>query len=123
MLNKIGQVLRLFKLHTNKNGEEVFVGEDYKITAEVNLGDCHPKMLKYKFITAQWTKLNDPQTFSTVVMKPDSEKVIRIIYISGILIVLKAVIRVTQFEFYQNIHCLLILLSWVLVYWADDCKI
>ncbi len=35
--------VKVAKLRANKNGEEVFVGEDYKITAEIDLGNLTPE--------------------------------------------------------------------------------
>jgi starch phosphorylase len=66
--------VKVEKLQTNKNGEEVFVGEDYNITADVNLGNLTPDDVEVQIYFGPVDKLNNPQTYSTVVMKPISEK-------------------------------------------------
>ncbi len=66
--------IKLEKLHTDKNGDEVFVGEDYRVTAEINLGDLTPKDVEVQIYFGPVDKLNDPHTYSTVVMQPVSQK-------------------------------------------------
>ncbi len=66
--------IKVEKLNTSKNGEEVFVGEDYNLTVEVNLGKLTPDDVEVQIYYGPVDKLNNPQTYSTVVMKPVTDK-------------------------------------------------
>ncbi len=68
------EAVNVVQLHTNSNGEEVTVGEAYKITAEVGLGELKPEDVEVQIYFGPVDKINDPHTFSTVVMETESKK-------------------------------------------------
>ncbi|NWF88233.1 MAG: alpha-glucan phosphorylase, partial [Ignavibacteriaceae bacterium] len=62
------------KVQTNTAAKQIFVGQEYPVTTEINLGQLNPEDVEVQIYYGPLEDQNKPQNYSTVVMNTTLEK-------------------------------------------------
>jgi len=66
--------IKILSVEANSNSNQVFVGEDFPVKAEIDLGSLTPDDVQLQIYYGPIENGNNPQNYSTVIMKVESKK-------------------------------------------------